>query len=51
MEIGLLVLEKKVFKNVQCIFTLNYLSLEKDNPLHLNTLNPLPPRMISAKSG
>jgi hypothetical protein len=46
---GSLVLEKKIFLNFQCIFTL--LPLEKGNPLHMNNLQSPPPRMICAKSG
>jgi hypothetical protein len=49
--IGLLVLEK-IFKNTQCILLFRYyLPLEKGNPLHLNNLESLPPRMICAKPG
>jgi hypothetical protein len=45
IEIGLLVLEKKIFKNFQCIFTLcDYLPLEKGNPLHLKNLESPPPK-------
>jgi hypothetical protein len=44
IEFGLLVLENKIFKNFQCIFTLLLLSpLGEGDPLHLNTLEtPLP---------
>jgi hypothetical protein len=45
IEFGQLVLEKKIFKNFQCIFTLfYYLPLERDNPLHLNNLESPPPK-------
>jgi hypothetical protein len=47
IEFGLLVLEKKIFKNFQCIFTLSLLSPLEEGQ---SNLNPLPPRMIYAKS-
>ena len=44
VEIGSVVLEKKIFKVHQCIFTLSYyLPLEKGVALHLNKIeSPLP---------
>ena len=43
IEFGQLVLEKKIFKNFQCILLFSYyLPLEKDNPLHLNNLESPP---------
>jgi hypothetical protein len=45
IEFGLLVLEKKIFKNFQCIFTLSLLSpLEMGYPLHLNKLESPSPK-------
>ena len=45
IEIGLLVLEKKNFKNFQCIFTLLLLSpLGDGQSLHLNKLESPPPK-------
>jgi hypothetical protein len=48
IEIGQLVLEKKIFKYFECIFTFllfcDYLPLEKGNPLHLNNLESPPPK-------
>jgi hypothetical protein len=39
IEIGPLVMEKKIFKNIQCIFILLRLSpLGEGNPIHLNNL-------------
>jgi hypothetical protein len=44
IEFGQLVLEK-IFKNVQCIFTLLLLSLLGEGyPLHLNNLESPPPK-------
>jgi hypothetical protein len=45
IEIGLLVLEKKIFLNFR-IFLLfcYYLPLEKGNPLHFNNLESSPPK-------
>ena len=52
IEIGLLVLEKKIFKNFQYFLLFyDYLPLEKGNPLHYNNLESPPPRMICAKFG
>ena len=51
VEIGLLVLEKKILKFCQCISLFrNYLPLEKGVALHLGN-NPLQPRVICAKLG
>jgi hypothetical protein len=45
IEFGLLVLEKKIFKHFQCIFTLcYYLPLKKGYPLQLNKLESPPPK-------
>jgi hypothetical protein len=46
IEIGLLVLEKKIFKKFFSIFLLfcYYLPLEMGNPLHLNNLESPPPK-------
>jgi hypothetical protein len=33
------------------LFFCDYLPLEKGNPLHLNNLQPFPPKMICAKFG
>ena len=48
VEIGPVVLEKKIFKFRQYIFAIcNYLPLEKGGALHLNKLNPLhPPSLL-----
>ena len=41
VENGSVVLEKKIFEFLQCIFTIrNYLPLEKGGALHLNKLYP-----------
>jgi hypothetical protein len=46
IEIGLLVLEKKIFFKNFSVFLLfrDYLSLEKDNPLHLKNLESPSPK-------
>ena len=45
IEIGLLLLEKKTFKNFQCIFILcEYLPLEKVFDLHLNNFESFLPK-------
>jgi hypothetical protein len=46
IEIGLLVLGKKILKKNFSVFLLfcDYLPLEKSNLLHLNNLEPLPPK-------
>jgi hypothetical protein len=45
IEIGLLVLEKKIFKNFQLILIFcYYLPLEKGNPLYFNNLKSPPPK-------
>ena len=45
IEIGLLVLEKKIFKNFQYVLLFcGYLPLEKSNPLHFNNLESPPPK-------
>jgi hypothetical protein len=53
IEFGLLVLEKKIFKNFECIFTLSLLSPleEGQSPSFEKNLKPLSPKMICAKSG
>ena len=54
VEIGLLVLEKKIFVNFLNVFLLflNYLSLEKGWGLHLNKLeSPSPKAMLWGKCG
>jgi hypothetical protein len=53
IEIGLLVLEKKIFKKKFSVFLIfcDYLPLEKGNPLQWNNLESPPPRMICAKFG
>jgi hypothetical protein len=51
IEFDQLVLEKKIFKKFQCIFTL--LLLEMDNPLHLKKKfeSPPPKNDLCAKFG
>ena len=45
VEIGLVVLEKKIIKFCQCIFVIhNYLPLEKGRALHLNKLDSPSPK-------
>jgi hypothetical protein len=45
IEIGLLVLEKKIFKNFSVFLLFRYyLPLEKSNPLHLKDLESPPPK-------
>ena len=52
VEIGLLVLEKKILKNFQYFLLFcDYLPLEKSNPLDFNNLESPPLRMICAKFG
>jgi hypothetical protein len=52
IEFGPVVLEKKIFKNFQCIFSLSLLSpLREGRSPSFKNLNPLPLRMICAKAG
>ena len=53
VEIGRVVLEKKIFKFHQCVFAFsNYLPLDKGMALNIITnLNSLHPRMLCAKFG
>jgi hypothetical protein len=52
IEIGLLVLENKILKNFQCIFTLLWLSpLEQRQSPSFEQFRIPPPRMICAKFG
>jgi hypothetical protein len=44
IEIGLLVLEKKIFKIFYSFVITDYLPLEMGNPLHLNYLESSPPQ-------
>jgi hypothetical protein len=46
IEIGLLVLEKKIFFKIFSVFLLfcDYLPLEKGNPLHINNLESPSPK-------
>jgi hypothetical protein len=50
IEFGLLVLEKKIFKNFQCIFTLSLLSPLGEELSPSFKVNSLQQRMICAKS-
>ena len=52
VEIGSVVLEKKIFQISQCILKFrNYLPLEKAEALHLKKLESPYPRMLIAKFG
>jgi hypothetical protein len=52
IDLGLLHLEKKIFKNSQCIFFYSFAIISPWRgafPFILRNLNPLPLRMICAK--
>ena len=53
VEIGPVVLEKKIFLNFLNVFSLfrHYLPLENGGALHLNKLESLHQRMLCAKKG